>query len=81
MLGKLLKTEEVQEFLYDTLISLNYIKDALNIEVKSEFKDDQNHSLQEIEVIQLSIKKDVENISLFYYFLKPKRLLKDIFMT
>lgn len=81
MLIKLTNTKDAQEFLYGTLIRLNYVNDALNIEAKSEFKDNQNPSLQEIKVLQLLIKKDVNNTSLFYYFLKPKRLLKDIFMT
>jgi hypothetical protein len=56
------------------------MKNALAIEIKSEFKDDQKPSLQEIEILRLSIKKDIENTSVFYYFLKPKRLLKDLFL-
>lgn len=75
------KIDNAQNLLNGTFIRLNFIKNALAIEIKAEFKDDQKPSLQEIEILRLLIKKDIENTSLFYYFLKPKRLLKDFFLT
>ena len=75
------KKVDAQDLLNGTSVRLNFIKNALSIEIKSEFKDDQKPSLQEIEILRLSIKKDIENTSLFYYFLKPKRLFKDLFLT
>jgi hypothetical protein len=74
------KKVDVQDLLNSTYVRLNFIKNALSIEVKSEFKDDKKPSLQEIEILRLLIKKDIENTSVFYYFLKPKRLLKDLFL-
>jgi hypothetical protein len=75
------KIDNTRESLNHAWISFNFIKNALSIKIKSEFKDDQKPSLQEIEILQVSIKQDIENTSLFYYFLKPKRLFKDLFLT
>jgi hypothetical protein len=74
------KNDNTQDLVNGILVRLNFIKNALSIEVKYKFKDDQKPSLQEIEILRLSIKKDIENTSIFYYFLKPKRLLKDLFL-
>lgn len=71
------KTNQTQDFLDNTILSLTHIKNALSIDIKITFKHNSMPSLGELEMLQDVIRKDVNNISIFYYFFKPKKLLMD----
>lgn len=75
------ETNQAQEYLIDTKTRLEFVTNALSIEIDYLFRNERNPSLQEIETMQLLIRNDIDNTGLFYYFFRPKRLLKDIFLT
>jgi hypothetical protein len=76
MLGKFAKTNQSKEYLINTVKKLNFIKNALSIDIKNKFNDEESPTLTEIENLQNKIKKDIEDTSLLYFIFNPKELLK-----
>lgn len=69
------KTNQGQESLMNIMTHMEFVSDALGIEIKFKVKSYDKLSLKEIEDFQDEMRKEIENTSFFYYFFKPKKLL------
>ncbi len=69
------KTNQGSEFLENTMTHFEHIAIALDIDI---YKDTSGSSLtpDHLDVVRRNVKSEVENKSIFYYLLNPKKLVK-----